>query len=185
MVGKIGYNTLCSLETPNQALQGTAHNMHLFVRSLRFHFIQKGPYYGLPLSSALYMKAPPHMDRSPDQILSEDVYHDAQGFAFRAASWLDLARTSGQFAAFHYSCIDAETLRFLTNPEVPFTNNAGENAIRMTKVQQKVSGCFRSMNVARIFCRIRSFLVTCKKHGLSPAKALSDLFAGKLPDFVT
>jgi transposase len=77
-----------------------------------------------------------------------------------------------------------EVLRFLTNPEVPFTNNQGENDIRMTKVQQKISGCFRSINGAKIFCRIRSFLVTCRKHGESPANALSDLFAGKLPDFV-
>ena len=77
-----------------------------------------------------------------------------------------------------------EVLRFLTNPEVPFTNNQGENDIRMTKVQQKISGCFRSMQGAKIFCRIRGFLVTCRKHGESPANALSDLFAGKLPDFV-
>jgi transposase len=80
---------------------------------------------------------------------------------------------------------EQETLRFLTNPQVPFTNNLGENDIRMTKVQQKVSGCFRSLNGAKIFCRIRSFLVTCRKHGVSPAQALSGLFAGRLPDFVT
>lgn len=38
-----------------------------------------------------------------------------------------------------------ETLRFLTNPLVSSTNNRSENDIRMTKVQQKISGCFRSM----------------------------------------
>ena len=77
-----------------------------------------------------------------------------------------------------------EVLRFLTNPEVPFTNNQGENDIRMTKIQQKISGCFRSMHGAKIFCRIRGFLITCRKHGVSPAKALSDLFSGSLPEFV-
>lgn len=81
----------------------------------------------------------------------------------------------------HY---ENDVLRFLTNPDVPFTNNQGENDIRMTKVQQKISGCFRSINGAKIFCRIRSFLVTCRKHEVSPASALSDLFAGKLPEFV-
>lgn len=80
---------------------------------------------------------------------------------------------------------ETETLRFMTNKIVPFTNNQGENDIRMTKVQQKISGCFRSIEGAQIFCRVRSYLSTCRKHGLAPTKALETLFSGRLPDFIT
>lgn len=79
---------------------------------------------------------------------------------------------------------EAETLRFLEDPNVPFTNNRGENDLRMTKVQQKISGCFRSMEGAQVFCRIRSYLLTCKKNGLGATEALQMLFNGRLPDFI-
>ena len=78
---------------------------------------------------------------------------------------------------------ETDVLRFLDTPGVPFTNNQAERDIRMTKVQQKISGCFRSMEGAYIFCRIRSYLSSCRKHGVSPSDALSLLFQGKLPDF--
>ncbi len=74
-----------------------------------------------------------------------------------------------------------DTLRFMVVSYVLFTNNNGENAIRMTKVQQKISGCFRSMDGAKIFCRIRSYLLTAQKHDISPTEALQTLFQGKLP----
>ena len=74
-----------------------------------------------------------------------------------------------------------DTLRFMVVSYVQFTNNSGENAIRMTKVQQKISGCFRSMDGAKIFCRVRSYLLTAQKHEISPTEALHTLFQGKLP----
>jgi transposase len=75
-----------------------------------------------------------------------------------------------------------DALLFMSDPLVPFTNNRGENDIRMTKVQQKISGCFKSMDGAKTFCRIRSYLLTAQKHNVSPTEALKCLFDGKLPD---
>ncbi len=77
-----------------------------------------------------------------------------------------------------------DVLRFMDNKNVPFTNNLAESDIRMTKVQQKISGCFRSVDGARIFCRVRSYLSTCRKQGVNLSQALRMLFRGELPDFV-
>ncbi len=79
---------------------------------------------------------------------------------------------------------ELDVLRFMVNPIVPFTNNQGENDIRMTKVHQKISGCFRSQEGADIFCRVRSYLSTCRKNHVSATQALTLLFDGVLPDFM-
>ena len=78
---------------------------------------------------------------------------------------------------------EEDVLRFMTNACVPFTNNAAENAIRMTKVHQKISGCFRSDDGAKIFCRVRGYLSTCRKQGVSATQAMDLVFEGKLPKF--
>ena len=79
---------------------------------------------------------------------------------------------------------ESDVLRFMDNKIVPFTNNLGENDIRMTKVQQKISGCFRSMEGAKYFCRIRGYLSTCRKQTINLSQALQLLFRGALPDFL-
>ena len=78
---------------------------------------------------------------------------------------------------------EGDTLRFMKIQMVPFTNNKAENDIRMTKVQQKISGCFRSMDGAKIFCRVRSYLSTARKHETSSLHALRMLFQGTFINF--
>jgi len=79
---------------------------------------------------------------------------------------------------------EQDVLRFMEGENVPFTNNQGGNDLRMTKVQQKISGCFHSMDGAKIFCRVRSYLSTCRKQGLTTTQALTLLFQGKNPEFM-
>lgn len=79
---------------------------------------------------------------------------------------------------------EEDVLRFMVERDVPFTNNQGERDLRMSKVQQKISGCFRSELGAKIFARIRSYLSTCQKNGVSSEHALRLLYEGRWPDFM-
>jgi transposase len=66
----------------------------------------------------------------------------------------------------------------MENSLVPFTNNRGENDIRMTKVQQKISGCFRREEEAKILCRVRGYLSTCRKQKINASQALRLVLRG-------
>ena len=69
-------------------------------------------------------------------------------------------------------------LIFLYDSLVPFTNNQAERDIRMLKVQQKVSGYFKTEEGARDYCRIRSYILSMQKQGMNKHEALTQLFAG-------
>jgi transposase len=72
-----------------------------------------------------------------------------------------------------------EVLRFMRDLSVPFDNNGSERDLRMIKLQQKISGCFRTPDGARTFCRVRSYLSTARKQGHSLLDALERAFNGK------
>jgi transposase len=67
-----------------------------------------------------------------------------------------------------------ETLRFLTDFDVPFTNNLAEQDLRMMKVKMKISGSFRTLDGAQIFARLRSVVSTARKQRANILKTLAD-----------
>mgnify|MGYP003377639118 CR=1 FL=1 len=71
-----------------------------------------------------------------------------------------------------------EVLGFLSEIELPFDNNQAERDLRMMKVQQKVSGCFRSEAGAKAFCVIRSYLATAHKQSANIIDAIRNALLG-------
>ena len=73
---------------------------------------------------------------------------------------------------------EREVLRFAEDPYVAFTNNRAERDLRMSKVKQKVAGCFRTTEYAEAYCRISSYLQSMAAKGYNPLVAIQIALAG-------
>jgi transposase len=75
---------------------------------------------------------------------------------------------------------ESAVLLFARDPHVAFTNNRAERDLRMSKVKQKVSGCFRKAQYAEAYCRISSYLQTMANRGYNPLVAIQLALSGQL-----
>lgn len=75
---------------------------------------------------------------------------------------------------------EKEVLLFTKLSFVPFTNNRAERDLRMSKVKQKVSGCFRTEKYAKAYCRISSYLQTMSNKGINPMIAIQMALSGEI-----
>lgn len=77
---------------------------------------------------------------------------------------------------------ETAVLLFAKAPNVPFTNNRAERDLRMAKVKQKISGCFRKEQYARAYCRISSYLQSMATQGVNPLVAIQIALADTIPE---
>ena len=68
---------------------------------------------------------------------------------------------------------------FTTNPKIPWTNNVSEQALKSPKLHQKVSGYWHTTLTLARFCRVRSYLVTARNHGVGAIDAIHAALTGK------
>ncbi len=90
-----------------------------------------------------------------------------------------IKRSKAQNLLLRLDRCEREVTLFAHDFAVPFANNLCESDLRMVKLQQKISGCFRTMDGAERYLTVRSYISTAKKQGQRPLQALAQLAAGQ------
>lgn len=90
-----------------------------------------------------------------------------------------IKRTKAQNLLLRLDEREDEALRFAHDFRVPFTNNLAEQDIRMVKLQQKISGSWRTEQGAERYLQVRSYISTARKQGQRPLAVLAELAAGR------
>ena len=139
------------------------------------HATNLAPAPGVPLKPGLIALIEQCYDRTIAHGLR---FHEAQPELTKAGRRGRQPRRVGHNLLLRLMTRKQDVLRFLTDPTVPFTNNLAEQDARMMKVQQKISGGFRSGGGANEFATIRSVLSTARKQGWNLLETLmSDPFS--------
>ena len=107
-----------------------------------------------------------------DRLVAEGLRANPPPLVGKASKAVNLLE---RLEAYKPSC-----LRFLSDLSIPFTNNTAERDLRMLKVKGKISGGFRTTEGADQYCRLRSYLATCRKQGLALLDCCRSLFSGRL-----
>ncbi len=131
--------------------------------------------HGRPLKPSLIAR----FRRSYDAITAEGIaFHEAEPPLVPATDGARRRgrkrRRTGHNLVLRLHAHKQDTLRFLEDPAVPFTNNQAEQDGRMMKLKQKISGGFRSPEGAEDFAVIRSFISTARKQGWNVIQALME-----------
>jgi hypothetical protein len=92
---------------------------------------------------------------------------------------IDKAPVDSQRMIRRLTKFEQETLLFMYDFSVPFTNNLTERDIRMPKAKQKISGGFRTQKGANTFARVRGFVSTVKKRGRNVLDGMTAVFKGE------
>ena len=126
---------------------------------------------------SLYLKTRLRFLKRYESLLKQGFrWHRAQPALQRAGARGPIKQSKGKNLLDRLTVRSVEILRFMADFRVPFTNNQGEQDIRMNKVKQKISGCFRSFEGARVYCRIRSYFSTMQKQGRDLLAAAQAVF---------